>query len=217
MLLSHNKQFIFIHNYKVAGSSISDALGKYTEDVRRPNLVERLLIYSGVLPVHYPAKFAWHLTARQLREKLPADIFNCYFKFGFVRNPWDWQVSLYTFMLKTPRHPQHKLIKGMKNFDEYIEWRVNEDFHLQYDAFYDTDGTCLMDFIGKIENIEQDFATVCKRVGIIEHLPHTNKSRPDNSIDLYYTPASVEKVYNAFKQDITTFNYEKPVLNTVMA
>ena len=46
-------------------------------------------------------------------------VFEEYFKFGFVENPWDWQVSLYTFMLKDAKHHQHEFVKSLKDFDEY--------------------------------------------------------------------------------------------------
>jgi hypothetical protein len=31
-----------------------------------------------------------HIKARELREALPPEAFDGFFKFAFVRNPWDW-------------------------------------------------------------------------------------------------------------------------------
>ncbi len=211
MLVSHSKKFIFIHNYKVAGNSVNDVLSKYTLDGRKLNATEKLAKRAGILPKHYPDPFPWHLTASQLRDKMKGSgIFESYYKFGFVRNPWDWQVSLYTFMLKTTSHVQHRLIKKMNNFDEYIDWRINHDLHLQREAFYDDD-ICLMDFIGKMEKIDRDFGIICRHLGIEEKISHKNRSRADNDFYPYYTKKSIDAIYQAYYQDIITFGYDKPV------
>ena len=62
---------------------------------------------------------------------LPRRVYEDFFKFAFVRNPWDWQVSLYHYMLQRREHFQHDLIKSIENFDDYIEWRVTEDRKLR--------------------------------------------------------------------------------------
>lgn len=36
------------------------------------------------------SKFPPHIKAKELQEKLPEDIWKIFFKFAFVRNPWDW-------------------------------------------------------------------------------------------------------------------------------
>src|ERR1700758_1505800 len=122
MIISHRKKFIFIHNYKVAGTSIHQALRKYNNPSFLGSiLLDKLRLLAKKHPAIYAQDFEWHINAKELRDKLPANVFNSYFKFGFVRNPWDWQVSLYTYMLKAKDHRDHTFIKSLKNFDEYIE------------------------------------------------------------------------------------------------
>src|SRR6478609_5034924 len=164
MLISHSKKFIFIHNYKVAGTSIETALNHYGTASSRPSGFKAKAL--GILKNHtrlFSEDFPAHIHACDLKEQIPGKIFDNYFRFGFVRNPWDWQVSLYTFMLKDMNHHQHKLIKSFKNFDEYIDWRINKDLHLQKDFFYDKEGNCLMSFIGKFETIEHDMNYIFNR------------------------------------------------------
>ena len=110
-------------------------------------------------------------------------------------------------------HHYYKLIKGMKNFDEYIEWRIDKDLHLQKDFFYDENGTCLIDFIGKFENLHLDFNNVCKRLNVNKAIPHLNKSRENNTnyID-FYSKNSIKIVSEAFKEDIELFGYTSPQL-----
>ncbi len=85
-----------------------------------------------------------------LKRVYPRKYLTTTLSLGFVRNPWDWQVSLYKYMLLTKDHFQHQLIADMSGFDEYIDWRINKDFHLQKEFFYDKDDNLLMDFIGKV-------------------------------------------------------------------
>ena len=147
-----------------------------------------------------------HIKARELARVLPKDMFEHFFKFAFVRNPWDWQVSLYHFALGSNTHFQHQLIKSMRNFDEYIEWRVSKDRKLQKDFVTDENGNLIMDFIGRYERLEEDFEHICKVLSITTALPHLNKSlRGDYR--RYYNPRTRGLVAKYFKEDIELFGY----------
>ena len=214
MIISHSKEFIFIHNYKVAGMSISFALSKYNNpSFRASKKIDKVKLLLKIYPNEYSSKFQRHIKAHELKERIPKTIFKRYFKFGFVRNPWDWQVSLYTYMLATKDHPQHKTIKNLKDFDEYIDWRVNYDLNFQKQFFYDDEDHCLVDFIGRFENMSSDFNSICNHIKIVSNLPQINKSRFDNNHFLeYYTKKTIDLVYEAFLPDIVLFNYKKPDL-----
>jgi hypothetical protein len=213
MLISHSKKFIFIHNYKVAGTSIKNALIPHSSVSNSKEPLKRKLWHLlGQYPNIYSADFPAHIHAKELKEKLPDTLYREYFKFGFVRDPWDWQVSLYTYMLKSPKHRQHEFIKKMNSFEKYIRWRVNEEVRLQKNAFYDGD-KCLVDFVGKMENLDADFKKVCNQININVTLPYLNKSRTESSYLKYYDQTTIDLVYEAFLDDILTFNYKKPVVN----
>ncbi len=160
MLISHSHKFIFIHVYKVAGTSINTALLPYTHSRSKKNKLKSLL---RICPSYFNSDFNQHISAKELKLALPNKLFNSYFKFGFVRNPWDWQVSLYHFALQNPKHHQHDLIKRMHSFDEYIDWRINKDLRLQKDFLYDGN-ELLVNYIGKIESLENDLKIICDKV-----------------------------------------------------
>jgi hypothetical protein len=212
MIISHSKKFIFVHNYKVAGTSVQGALKKYgNQSFLRSGIPDMIMLTLGKYPKIFSSQFDGHITAVELKQKLPKEVFDNYYKFGFVRNPWDWQVSLYTFMLGLESHHQHQLVKSLKDFDEYIEWRVDKDLHLQKDFFYESD-TCLVDFIGKMESLNDDFGVVLNKIGVESTLPHLNKSRKDGGFMKYYSQKSIDIVSEAFRADIELFGYETPVL-----
>jgi hypothetical protein len=190
MLLSLRHKFIFIHIYKAAGTSVTHALRPFSrEPLLRPRTVPRL---------------PDHITAAELRDTI-GDLFDRCFKFTFVRNPWDWQVSLYHYMRQTRKHPQHQLVRGM-SFDDYIRWRVTEDKHLQKEFVTDAEGKTIVDFIGRFEILESDFAAVCARIGISASLPHRNPSRHAD-YRTYYDDATRELIATHFREDIEMFGY----------
>lgn len=207
MVISYSHKFIFIHLYKVAGVSISEALEKYVYN----HLPGKIIRKSGIsmnLPrcLHRFNVFHKHITARELKKLLPYKIYDNFYKFGFVRNPWDWQVSLYHYALKNSNHHQHNLIKAMKGFDEYIEWRVFKDKKLQKYYFTDDDGPLIVDFIGKLENISKDILHICNVLNIDISLKHLNKSEHRNYRS-YYNKMTIKLVEEHFKEDIEFFGY----------
>jgi hypothetical protein len=209
MILSHQKKFIYIHIYKVAGMSIRSALQPFDEMSKKEfpwyenikfDLGQRFKFLSG-----------WaldHIKAKQVKKYLAPEVYNNYYKFTFVRNPWDWQVSLYHFMLQVPNHPQHRLVTKMKSFDEYIEWRVNEDLELQRDFIYDDQGNKILDFVGRFEHLQEDFNVICQNIGLAPvQLPYINKSK-HKPYKEYYSEHSKNLIGKAFKEDIELFKYE---------
>ncbi len=212
MLISHHKHFIFIHNYKVAGVSIKRSLSGTKNAAAE--LGELTALQKRILSVwsnNSLYRLSDHMTAAELKKEIPAGIFKRYFKFGFVRNPWDHQVSLYEYMRSSPDHFQHKEISMLKDFEEYIDWRVNRNVHFQKDFFFEGD-ECLVDFIGKYEHLERDFQAVCRRLGILAGLQHLNKSPRYSDYRQYYSSRTIELVAEAFDEDIRLFGYEKPAL-----
>ena len=209
MILSHNKKFIYFHVYKVAGTSIRKALKDYDD------------LSFADFPLHKNVQFfigsriwflsTWavdHIKSEEAKFYLPEEMFNSYFKFSFVRNPWDWQVSIYHYMMQFKFHPQHRLVSKMKSFDEYIEWRVNFDLELQREFVYDKEGNKLVDFVGRFETINDDFKYVCSKLNLTDiNLPVTNQSKHRYYKD-YYNDHTKKLIGDAFKSDIETFNYD---------
>jgi hypothetical protein len=133
--------------------------------------------------------------------------FNSFYSFAIVRNPWDWQVSTYSYMLKTPDHPQHKLVQGFGNFDEYIRWRCREEARFQKDMIYSKDGKLLVNFVGRYETLEADFKTICARIGISASLPRHNVSYR-KPYQQYYKEDTKELVRQTFETDVSLFGYD---------
>ena len=83
-------------------------------------------LLKKLIPTLDPTPLPTHVSAQEVIKKLGKETFDLNFSFAIVRNPSDWQVSLYHFMRKDPKHHQHELAKRFKNFENYLEWRCNE-------------------------------------------------------------------------------------------
>lgn len=188
MIGSHSKKFVFFHLYKVAGTSLRSIIERHAEF--RGGKHDR------------PSKFI---------EQYGREMYDNYYTIAFVRNPFDWQVSLYHYMLIDVGHFQHKLIKSFKTFDEYIEWRVKgPDLITQYEFLSEgssNDSPLTIDFIGKFESIHEDVEKLKTKFGFTGSLPHLNKSNHKHFMD-YYNDRTEKMMREAFDIDFRTFGYE---------
>lgn len=196
MLISTEKNVVFIHNYKNAGTSITKALSPYG-------------IFQFSPPFEKLGDPAYrHITASDLADLLGMELFKSFFSFAVVRNPWNWQVSLYAFMKRQTNHPQHSIVKGL-NFTEYLHWRVNEDLHLQKEFISDRNGEQLVTQVLKFEKLNEEFPKLCRKLGLKARLPRLNLNLdPRPYKDYYRSDRDIELVRSAFREDIKTFGYD---------
>jgi hypothetical protein len=172
MLLSPKHRFLFVHIAKTGGTSVRAALAmrRWADPWYWPMfLCSRFSHLSGH---RIGTKFPRHAKVIAARELLPRDYFDALFKFAFVRNPWDLQVSSFHHIRRERAH----YLGGHQNFADFLRWKLDPErpyqFHidtsieLQSDYLIDLHGNLLVDFIGRYEHLEQDFQTACKHIGL---------------------------------------------------
>ena len=214
MLLSIRYRFLFVHIPKTGGTSIRAALRyyKWSDPYRIPLfLCSRLSAFTGH---RLACKLPRHAKIIAAHEMLPRDFFDSLFKFAFVRNPWDLQVSSYHHILRERPH----LLADIKDFETFIKVKLDPDrppvYHFdvtttpQSDYLIDLKGRILVDYIGRYESLEEDFKGVCKRIGIKPpRLPHKRKAVDRWDYRRYYSDHTAELIANHFKRDIELFGY----------
>ena len=210
MFICTSLALIFVHIYKTGGTSVTQALeahfGPLGRRLHRSGRCWHGLAFRGAFH-----KLAQHCTAREIRDQLPDDLFAHCFKFAFVRNPWSLQLSLFRYVLRTPDHSQHADFAALSSFEAYVQWLEtlpNGPHRVQCDFVMDEDGKPLLDFIGRFERLEQDFAAVADRFGWQPNLPHLNASGGDPDYRQFYTPRSRDIVARLHRADIETFGYD---------
>ncbi|UFZ04091.1 sulfotransferase family protein [Bradyrhizobium ontarionense] len=214
MMICHSHRFIFVHVPKTSGTSIKDALGQAIYGAG--SAPEFLISPNPHYPPAYTASVEEHITATKLAASLPADVWDSYFKFGFVRNPFSWLVSNYFFFLRDRTdHPAHEFLKS-QGFSGAVRFFLDaakgasavEGMHLRQSYFLcDGAGKSLVDFIGKYETLGADFHQICERVGIQPPpLPKLNQTRHRPFGD-YYDETLRSLVYQGMIEDFRAFEY----------
>lgn len=209
MLISYKYKFIFIHIPKNAGNSIRKALVKYSE-LPYESLPTKLLQVIKLKPAS--SNFNGHVSAKDIRKKIGDEQYENFFKFAFVRNPWDRLVSTYEYILQTKPHPQHNLVKAMGSFENFVEYetRSSNQGEFQKGRVTDERGELIVDFIGRYESLSSDFMKICEIIGINEELPHLNSSKKRESYLEYYNPKNLNLVAEKFRDEIELFGYDVP-------
>jgi hypothetical protein len=151
-----------------------------------------------------------HSTAAQIRGFVSDDIWNDYFTFTFVRNPWDKIVSTY-FWYKTRGWTDLKgraeQIRNLPDFTSYVKSEYL--FELSCSSFIFDSGKQIVDFVGQQENIENDFTYICNRIGLPNiKLPNANYSKRQKDYRQYYNEETKQIVFNKYEDDVKNFNYQ---------
>lgn len=137
-----------------------------------------------------------------------------YFSWTFVRNPYDRFVSSYEWARQTWNAVWQLRFGITKNdlatFENYLSWVERTGGHKndnrqQSEFICDQDGKIIVDFVGRFENLTEDWDFVCNKVlGQSSPLPHKNKTNR-RSTDSYYTEEQKKRVYKLYKTDFDNF------------
>lgn len=206
MLISYYHKLIYIHIYKTAGTSLRSAITPFLL-LPYQKKIRDVLIKIG-LQAYNTKPLLQHSKAVEIIALMGRKKFNKYYSFSVVRNPWDWQVSLYSYMLIKRDHPQHALISAMSGFDEYIHWRCHNEVCLQSEFLVDSNGENVVNCILRFETLGNDFNELCKKLNINVQLPFLNPSARKKDYKAYYNESTKKLVEKTFLQDIEFLKYK---------
>lgn len=215
MLLSNRYRFLYVHIAKTGGTSVRAALKSL--QWRDPYYLAQFICsrLSHATGHRIASKLPRHAKIVCAQEMLPKDVFDGLFKFAFVRNPWDLQVSSYHHLKR--ERPQ--LLEGHESFEAFTRHKLDPErpyqYHLdtaitpQSDYLIDLHGKVLTDFLGRYERLHEDWDHICRRIGIATPaLPHKRKAA-DRERDYrgYYSDALAEQVGRHFARDVELLGY----------
>jgi len=179
-------EYFFVHINKTGGSSIEAALGIHLQ----------------------------HVTAQQIVDAVGLPRWQRAFTFGFVRNPWDKVVSHYAYRVQTNQTGLGSKAVPFHTWVREAYGRRNPIFHDKPLMFMpqsrwlcDGAGNVLVNFVGRFENLQADFDTVCSRLGRPpKPLPHV-KASTRAAYRQYYDDEARQVVADWFAEDIARFGY----------
>lgn len=206
MIVSHRRRFIFAAVPKTGTHSVRRALREHLgeDDVEQVGLfVNKRFPWADLAAIQHG-----HLSLRQVRPYLGEDAFAGYFKFAFVRNPFDRFVSYCAFMLRGNDAFQRQPQEVMRHFLFRDPPEQHILFQSQASLLVDTDGkTSLADQIGHVEDMQASYEEICARLNVPSRaLDQVNGSRHDG-YRRYYDQTLIDGVAARYAQDFEMFGY----------
>jgi len=208
--ISHPYKFIYIKNVKVAGSYLAMILTKYC--TTKPHIQHIENCYENSTFLNYnelntevgfisswdykktnkklPYRHCNHIQSNIIKDKFP-DIFDNYFKFCVVRNPYDRIVSRYYWGILT-----NEISKDI-SFENYLENQsINKINHMNDDWYYrcTLDNKPICDFYIRFDNLLPDIQKVFDKLSIID---------PIIDIDVNHNSLKKSKDYHSMFNDYT--------------
>lgn len=183
-MVNNEYKFIFLHVPRTGGTSI--------ESLFQANAPQRKMKSK-------------HTSARYYRRKEKTK-WNTYFKFTFVRNPWDRIVSGYEWAKALHTHPHHP--RG-----SFKDWVMNMSETDRKSNLIHPQNWWIhreLDYMGYYESLEENWAEVASILELpnrLHHLPRVfHIPRPHYSH--YYDEESRDRIYLLYGSEINLLGYK---------
>lgn len=188
-MISHQHKFLFIHIPRTGGTSIITQFknSKVTQKNK-------------------------HWSLNDWEKHLKSQDFESYFKFSFVRNPWDIVVSNYF-----DKGWYSSTIRGRGGEIGYYSGKSLKYFldhykpakHERGDSLLDYIDPKKMDYIARFENRSEDLKYLCKKIGInISPGIKLREKKDKKHYTEYYDAETRQIVAEKYAKDIEYFGYK---------
>jgi len=196
-MISHKHKFVFVHIPKVAGGSIVRA--------------------------NIPLRVIGHNIRKKNKYFKDIKKSTNQFSFAFVRNPWDRCVSAFRYLNNGGQNRADKkdaekfFIGYQSDFAGFIRHHKSNNVFLeqmhfkpQYKWICDENDNVLVDFVGKFENLQEDFNKLCDTIEVPrQKLIHNKKPKSKHKhYTEYYDEETKQIVAEKYAKDIEMFGYE---------
>ena len=162
-----------------------------------------------------------HKTAKAYKSIFGPIVYNRYFVFTIVRNPYSRLVSTYQFLKNGGYNERDRIwaknnLSRFNSFEDFVAGWLNEQtvwsyihFVPQYNFISNRYDEIDVDFIGKFETLETDFIKICELADIQgKTLARHNIGQVSGNWRDYYTDEAKKIVYRVYKKDFDLLGYE---------
>ena len=212
-MVSHKYKCIFIHLPKTGGEAISSLFKDFDPQIPK------------------------HANAMQIRNYLGQEIWDEYYKFTIVRNPFDQVLSMYSHLRKSLyqkdilKEKYGKTIinpvnacntalessfplycKTVLKGSQYQKETDRKEWPVNHFAPFiewisDDNGKIIVDYIGKFENLSEEIDYIFKKLDR-PLIQVPKKNRSKHKhYSLYYNQSAIDIVSNHYKKDFEYFKY----------
>jgi len=236
--INHEKKALFLHNVKCGGVYVRENLMKYYgfqsfagsihhkyedffDDKSRINYNEDLDYHT----IRNKGKYRYYYSHQHVDKK----IFDEYFIFTFVRNPYERIYSAYCYLKRlvsgtgmtrnSKENPDY--FKDFKTFINNMDNVNNISYYHafipQYEQFINDNNELKISYIGKQETLDDDFINILNLIGFddikhIDEIINDNKLNKTNISENKFLEEYNEEILlfvnERFKKDFETFGYE---------
>ena len=235
MIICHSRKYILLKSRKTASTSLEIALSKYCgpedvitpfefdEDLRKKiagigaqnfmppigknwkQRIKRLIGRGNKAPLYTP-----HMAAVDVRARLGQKLWDEYFKFTIVRNPYDRMLSRYYWTMAN--RSAYREVWGIEDFSQFLRYRA--DFVNENWLIYTAGDKLLVDDVVRFEHLEEDLARISERIGFDHNIYDDMKSikaksgyRPSHEAKPEIGPLEDEIIRSLCSKEIETFRY----------
>jgi len=205
MIVSFARKFVFAAVPKTGTHAVRQALRAHLgpEDFEQVGLfVQKKFPIPELAAIQHG-----HISLQELRPHLSPEQFDSFFKFAFVRNPFDRYISYCSFMTRAKGEFQRNPQPVMRHFLQNPP-RQHVLFWPQHQFLTDPDGKLLTDYVGRVETMQQSYDEICSGIGIPSAtLEKVNSSTRAGYRD-YYDDELIKGVARVYERDLELFGYE---------
>jgi hypothetical protein len=210
MPICYNNKYVFVHIPKTGGSSI----------ISRLDVEKRIhsftghgmqILFKNILCVD------GHIPAFLFKEIRP-DIFDRFYRFSFIRNPYDRAVSEFLWIFRDEWKTQTYSLtdQEMKDkfevwlFSYYIDKENSRKCTQKWYLFCKSKRRLLVNDIYKFENFESEFEKLTKKLNINPiNIDILKQAKIEVDRNMLLTEKNKEYIYRVFQEDFETFGYPK--------
>ena len=227
MLISHRYRFIYTKTAKTGGTSVESFFerfclpdGEWTQQHERDEIetTAGVIGYRGSNIEAANPRWWNHMPAGQIKRLAGETVWESYFKFCVIRDPYEKCISAYDHFVIRNRVPldvsefenESGLTADQIRFLAYISQKMEKDRDR-----YCIDGSFCLDDVIRYENLEADIQRICRVLELpcdLTYLPRfkADVRRDTSTAALLYSQKALDVVESAFAYEISEFGYSRP-------
>jgi len=206
MIISHAHRYIFFAVPKTATHSVREVL-RASKD--QDDWEQQVLFGEQSIPIPEIAQIKHgHVSARQIQAALNQHQWQTYYKFGFVRNPFDRFVSICAFLNRENPNFNDNSLAWMKMATRRPAFRQRILVRPQFEQLTNENNEIAMNFLGRYECLQSSLDTILDKLKLEPIQLKVRNQSEHAAYQSYYDDELRDWVSEFYKEDLERFGYE---------